>query len=896
MNFRSTSPSRLHGARRRARTGATAFLFLCSTVGFASSGFAREDVYSIVDTSKLVLADAEEPLPTAMSELLADDWMGISAIAFGVALDGNGEAYLDVDPSTHNAVLVLKTPKRDGVGGRLRYLAAWNSAKQSRFTVAADALTVADPEQFEKARRKHYRRLANANVPGAAWFRHLAGAEDEANQANGDFTNRGVDDLERTFDLFGGSQALAENLRLETVLRGDTKESASIEVSKIDGITTRPFDFKPLLAGKEPKLDALASFIPDDQHAAFFPNFSELLNVSDEIKRLTTQPSNMIEERSVDSLTLQRLEHQLCLPVSDVARRFGALLVKQVAISGSDPFLRSGSDVAVLFDTREKGGDLLVEYWKLNATQRGPLATDKIGDLEYSFVRTTDRSTSTYLAHSGSVVLITNSPVQVAAFEAVLRGERKSLANGEDYRFFRSRYSVDDPESTLIVIPDAALRRWVSPRFRIGDSRRVRALARLADQRAARVADFAAGRTKEIVDPVDSVYGSLEYATPLAEIAVERCTQSEADAYARFRNTYERGFKAFFDPIAVRLRFTQEQIDVDLSVIPIILDSELNDFADIVKNARLTEDSGHPHDLAIAQFTIAIDPKNGALQSLGDVVRGGGGGRGPDDKLADPLGWLGNWFTAYIDDDPFLTEALATDDPNTFVEREIHRLPIAVEIGVRDPVRAGIFITSLRALADESVPGLLRFETKKHGEKSYVRIRGAEDLLGDRELNIYYAIDAKRLIISLNEALVKRSLDGSSPDTKRKAGNELGDGVTAHFDRRAFEFMSMEIDSTVTQHALMHVLPILEEWKRLFPNEDPVAFHERVFHERLAGPVGEKLIVDPATGEIRSEKFGSPYQLTSAKLQIEALKDLRSVDFGLSFEHGGVRGRMSVQR
>lgn len=894
MNSPLVRRLRSHLARRRAAIASNTLLALGSALGFAGSALAREDFYSIVDASKLTLADATEPLPTAMSELLGDDWMGYGAIAFGVALDGAGEAYLSVDPITHNAVLVMKTPKREGIAGRMRYLEAWNAAKQSRFTVSSDVLTAADSEQFEKAKREHYRKLANANVPGAAWFRHLAGPTDAATAGQNDaFRTDSTDDFERTFDMFGGTQAIAENLRLETVLRSDEKETASVDVSKIDGITTRPFDFEPLLAGKEPKLDALASFIPADQHAAFFASFPELVNVSDELKRLVTQPSIMIDERSVDALTLERLEHQLCLPVSDVARRFGALLVKQVAITGSDPFLRSGSDVAVLFETREKGTELLVEYWKANAKQRGPLQTGKAGNLDYNFVRTADRSTSTYLAQNGSVILITNSPVQLAAFDAVIRSERKPLANADDYRFFRTRYSSDEPESALIVIPDAALRRWVSPRFRIGDSRRVRALARLADERAGHVFDFAAGRAKEIVVPVDAVYGSLEYATPLAEIAVERCTQSEAAAYARFRNTYEQGFRGFFDPIAVRLRFTPERMEVDLSVIPIILDSDLNEFANIVKNARLTAESGHPHDLAIAQFTIAIDPENGTLRSFGDMV-GARGSRG--ERLADPLSWLGGWFTAYIDDDPFLTEALGADDPDQFIDREIHRLPVAVEIGVKDVVRAGLFITSLRALADESVPGLLHFETKKHGEKSYVKIRGAEELTGEANLNLYYAIDSKRLIISLNEDVVKRSLDDSVATTQQKAGNELGDGVTAHFDRRAFEFMARGMNSDETQRRLLRVLPILEEWKRLFPNEDPVAFHERVFHERICGPMGEKLVVDPASGEIHSEKFGSPYHPTSNGFELEALKSLRSADFGLSFEHGGVRGRIAIQR
>ena len=69
------------------------------------------------------------------------------------------------------------------------------------------------------------------------------------------------------------------------------------------------------------------------------------------------------------------------------------------------------------------------------------------------------------------------------------------------------------------------------------------------------------------------------------------------------------------------------------------------------------------------------------------------------------LGWMGKWGSVYADDDPFwkdLAELKPTNDFDRgvykFFEKNLCRLPVAVEVDVPNPLKLAAFLTSARAL------------------------------------------------------------------------------------------------------------------------------------------------------------------------------------------------------
>src|SRR5205807_2126879 len=161
-----------------------------------------------------------------------------------------------------------------------------------------------------------------------------------------------------------------------------------------------------------------------------------------------------------------------------------------VAVTGSDAYLRVGSDVAILFEPKEKGTalhDLLATQMSLMAMGGGAKAVSgKLGGVGYRGFVSPDRHISAYLANVGDTVVA--GKVQRLAVETL---EKERSGAGE------LSLGADGVRS--------------------------------------------------------SIYGTLEFMTPIIEMDMERATRGEAESYMRWRDSYQRNWSNYFDPIAVRL-------------------------------------------------------------------------------------------------------------------------------------------------------------------------------------------------------------------------------------------------------------------------------------------------------------------------------------------------------
>ena len=91
-------------------------------------------------------------------------------------------------------------------------------------------------------------------------------------------------------------------------------------------------------------------------------------------------------------------------------------------------------------------------------------------------------------------------------------------------------------------------------------------------------------------------------------------------------------------------------------------------------------------------------------------------------------------------------------------------------------------------------------------------------------------------------------------------------------------------------------LPILNIWKRMYPNQDPVALHQRIWHSQLACPGGGTYVWNEKWQTMESTVYGHPGQPKRGPAVPHALDQLSSYDFGLNLEDQGLRARVSLQR
>ena len=68
----------------------------------------------------------------------------------------------------------------------------------------------------------------------------------------------------------------------------------------------------------------------------------------------------------------------------------------------------------------------------------------------------------------------------------------------------------------------------------------------------------------------NSLFGTASQLTPLIEMPLEDVARADADSYKQFLQEYSQYWRTFFDPIAVRVKITPEQLRLETVVLPLI--------------------------------------------------------------------------------------------------------------------------------------------------------------------------------------------------------------------------------------------------------------------------------------------------------------------------------------
>jgi hypothetical protein len=805
-------------------------------------------------------------------------------------------------------------------------------------------------KEFLRAKEQHYQRLLEMDIPGAAWFRHQmrqaryahSGGEDETDMA-GNIARRRRGrrrgDLEDTFDLFSGGRAISENLQLDRELRVVKSGEATISVDEIEGITIAEFDWQQQIQGLDPRKDFLAGSIPADQYGLFFPSFEAMARVVDEAKSNGTPILRLLESRSEDALSHQQFEQQLCVSLDALTRLIGPKLVSGVVLTGSDPYLRTGTDIAVLFESEDvKALSTLIKVRQAAGAAGfadAKPANGSIAGVSYTGVKTPDRRVCSYLAVVDRIVILSNSLYQLEQVIKTNAGQVKAITALESFTFFRDRYQLGDKnEAALLIVPDAAIRKWCGPRWRIVASRRTRTAAVLAELQARYLDHRAAGEILqgpvELKSPptglgelrhtadglFSSVYGTLNFLTPIAELDCAKVSQTEHDAYVRFRDNYQRQWRQFFDPIAVRFNVLPDRLGLDMTVMPLIADSEYREWISVTGDGHITSKAGDPHAEALAQVVFSVDIDAPSVQRWGNMAMVML--PGVDNNA---LSWIGQWLTVYVDEDPLWSELQKVVSEKgqrgaeDFMENQFHRLPIALQVDVANGFKLTGFLVALRGIIEQTAPDMTVWENFKHNDRTYVKISPSASIRADmgdseafQELAVYYAATPSRFILTLNEPLLKRALDrlasakqtpAESQTDNLEPGPWLGQSVAAHVKESALGMLqtmySENLVATCRRRSWSN-LPILNEWRRRYGKQQPVDFHQQYWQTRLVCPGDGKYLWNEKYQTMESTVFGHPGQPAKDPQMGRVWFNFMAAKFGLTFENNGLRTRGELKR
>ncbi|MCC6678729.1 MAG: hypothetical protein IT436_16480 [Phycisphaerales bacterium] len=911
-----------------------------------------DDVYFAVPLPQLTLTQGALPAEDGENRR----WGMMDVLRPYAVLDGPGEAVLTVvdaqpDPwsmaqwSPQSAILTVKAPGPGPVTGRLFVPDAdWTKLVSLSFTIPADAASRDARRTFNEAVVTYYDRLQSRDFPGGAWFRYRADtARKELPEPAPDAPRRPPfrrDDvsLADTYNLFTGGRAVAENLQLPRGLpppapAGDDAEKP-VPLGSLEGITVRSFDWPAMLASAgnpAPAIDALATYIPADQHAVFFPSFAALMKVLDQTDEDGLPVFRSVRPRSEDARLTERYQKQLGLHATRFARALGLAVIRSVAVTGSDPYFPTGTDVAVLFEAADAAALRPVVLSQVMMSAAASPASEKVsGEIDgvkYDGAVSPDREVCAYVAGIGDAVIVTNSLAQLRRLAAVGAKQSESLAALPEFRFFRARYPAADPDETaFLFLSDPTIRRWCGPRWRIATSRRLRADAVMSDLTAAHANEVlkGTGPAAEIRSEVpmqtigtltlgpgsvtSSVYGRSAFLTPIVELDITEVTPDEASSYKRWRDTYQQNWSWAFDPIGISFGIGENRVRADVTVMPLILGSRYATWMNIARGATIAPRAGDPHE-TLAHGVLAVNVESEAVRNATGMAR-----MFAPDLNIDPLSWLGQSVALYADPDPYWQEMLAATNAEDFVGEHIDRLPVALYAEVSSPLKLTAFLAAARSFVDQSSPGITAWETLKHNDQPYVKVGLSESARaqagGDAfdRIAIYYAPTPRALIVSLNEEVLKRALDrqsaraGNAEPDKPAAGAApywIGQSMGLRFTDAGLALVQGpggEAYRSAMQQRAWSNLPILNEWKRQFPDLDPVEVHEKLFGVRLIDPAGGKYIWNEPFRTMESTVYGHAGEPRPGPGGLGVLDTIRSGNLGLTFEASGLRARAEIER
>jgi hypothetical protein len=427
------------------------------------------------------------------------------------------------------------------------------------------------------------------------------------------------------FAMFTGALAVQESLQLDTmtgqglddVARMADRSRNTVKVADLAGPSQKSHPWEKMLAaktatGKQPEVSPLSLCVPDDQLYLEFGSLGKLLEIVDAGDLWGAHVFNQATKSAQSQQTSDRVKQQLAIHTDPLSRPFYDMVVDEVAVTAGDLFFREGTDLTMIFALKQPAVfkpkmDGYLEA-ALKSRDDAVRSTGKIGEVEYVQVSTPDRAIHAFSAYPNEKLHVrSNSKAGLERVLGAIAGKSPRLGETTEFRYIRTLMERgDEREEGLVYMSDPFIRHMTSPELKLTEQRRLICYNHLrmighgamlyrtqfGKKAASLQAIVAAGcapagfgdgapaihcpcggeysLSSDGLGGVCSHHGSAHELIPCREIALDRVTAEEAEAYRQFVEQYNRYWTRFFDPIAVRVKVSPQQYRAETIILPLI--------------------------------------------------------------------------------------------------------------------------------------------------------------------------------------------------------------------------------------------------------------------------------------------------------------------------------------
>ena len=438
-----------------------------------------------------------------------------------------------------------------------------------------------------------------------------------------------------------GNQSLMLLLNVESMRLQALEESLSRSLpvpGPADQPVPEPIDWstrKIPAADEQTQIEPIASRVPAECLYVRFGSFDNYLWLRELMEENGGDIGRMVTARGHDAALNERLQGQLGLKESALAKLLGGQVISDVAMIGRDTYLREGAAFGVLFEARNNvllQNDLMKQ--RRDAVARMADAEAEMTSVEVagqtvSLAASPDNRLRSFYAADGGYHLVATSQAMIARFLETGQGIRPLGATAE-FRLARQTLPLDREDTVFVYLSPAFFRGLMSPQYQIELRRRMRAVSDLEvlqmARRVARLEGYGesfeelirAGLVPRNINLrpdgshpvqehgqwVDSRRGARGTFLPIPDVELQAVTSVEAAQYQQTA-AFHRAQWDHMDPLIVALkRFSleeegRERLRVEARMLPF----------DRQKYGRVTSIVGPPSQMQlrpVAQDIVSI--------------------------------------------------------------------------------------------------------------------------------------------------------------------------------------------------------------------------------------------------------------------------------------------------
>lgn len=353
----------------------------------------------------------------------------------------------------------------------------------------------------------------------------------------------------------------------------------------------------------EVSIEPIAQRVPPECYYLRFGSFANYIWFQDITARYGGDIAQSVLLRGFNYEASARAERMMATKMTTLAKMFGDRLIDDMAVIGSDLYMKEGASLGVLFKASNPA--LLrssIDGDRRALVQSNPqarLSEQSIAGTTVSLLSTPDNHIRSFMVVDGNYLFVTTSQTLMRRFIEVGTGE-PSLADSPEFRWSRTWMPEANDYSIFAYFSPQFFHRLVSPQYQIELRRRLEAIAHLEIAEVARQAGVAEGldepdierlQTAGLLPPwfdersdgaqtlrsdqqwIDSLRGARGSFLPIADVELLGVTTREASAYAELAEFYQRHWR-HMDPMMIGLRRFQsddsirERVAVEAYVAP----------------------------------------------------------------------------------------------------------------------------------------------------------------------------------------------------------------------------------------------------------------------------------------------------------------------------------------